>query len=116
MAFVQENYFSSLPNKSYLRVRFVFSFYCRIDEKELKNDFIDFFSLQIFAYTMLTIGRVDCIEEFAPWVLTCSLAKSSLKKTNVLSYDESVAIVIEAAQSYFNMAFSYNDSNISLAE
>lgn len=73
------------------------------------------FFLKIFAYTMLTIGRVDCIEEFAPLVLTTT-TRSSSRKTNALLYEESVAIVVEAAQSYFNMAFSYNDPNISLAE
>lgn len=116
MKFVQENFFSSLSYQTYLRVR---QYFYLNNEYRLKKLILIFvvFLLQIFSYIMLTLGRNDCIEEYAPLVLCCSLSESSLRKSNsTLSYDESVTIIIEAAQYYFNIASSSIDSSILLAE
>lgn len=70
----------------------------------------------MFAYTMLTVNRKDCIEEYAPIVLTCSSSQRQKLAAHKISYEESVTIVVEAAQYYFNIASSYDDPCIVLAK
>lgn len=66
---------------------------------------------------MLTLGHVECIEEYAPLVLRCSrTSNTSFEQDDVLSYHESISIIVEAAQYYLSIATSYEDPNISLAK
>ena len=68
---------------------------------------------------MLTAGRADYIERYASFALCCSAKRKVLlnqKHSVTLTFNESVSIIVEAAQYYFNIATSYQDVNISLAK
>lgn len=65
---------------------------------------------------MLTSSRNDCIEDYAPLALTCSLTQRYKSPGHRISFEESVAIIIEAAQYYFNIASSYDDLCIGFAK
>ena len=64
---------------------------------------------------MLTSSRNDCIEDYAPLVLTCSQTQR-YKSGHRIAFEESVAIVVEAVQYYFNIASSYDDLCIGFAK
>ncbi len=70
----------------------------------------------MFAYTILTTGWINYIENYAPLIFCRAPSELSANRGHVLPYEDSVAVVVEAAQYYLNNASSCSDPSILLAK